>query len=93
MDALKPEENIRSDPEKNALGISKDDLSYYHGSSRSLLRNTDQQDTPSLFCGTIPKVNKSISFTQSIKPNASPRSQRVTTDFIILDFEPRCRVT
>jgi hypothetical protein len=34
------------------------------------------------------KMNKPIPLPQPVKPDASPRSQRIPTDLIVLDLDP-----
>lgn len=34
------------------------------------------------------EMHQSVPFTQAIKPNTGPRSQRIATDFVIFDFKP-----
>jgi hypothetical protein len=34
------------------------------------------------------KMHESVTLSQAIETDTSPRSQRIATDFVILDFEP-----
>jgi hypothetical protein len=55
---------------------------------REALRDVDQQNSTGLLPGAVVKMNQPIAFTQPIESDASPPSQFVTTNLIVLDFEP-----
>lgn len=64
----------------------RNDLSFYR--SRNLLGDPNQEYTPRLLPRRIMKMHESVTLTQAIETDTSPRSQRIATDFIILNFEP-----
>jgi hypothetical protein len=63
----------------------------YPGYLSNPFHNIYQQDTPGLLAGAFMEMNKSVALPQPVKSDASPRSQRVPTELVILDLEPKER--